>query len=43
MLAALIYILVVVLVLSAVVLIAAKVFFKMSWRDTLRRLVEFFS
>jgi len=43
MITALTCILIAVIVLSAVALIAAKLFFKMSWSDTLRRLVEFFS
>ena len=43
MLTALAYILAALAVLSAAAVIAAKLFFGMSWRDTLRRLVEFFS
>jgi len=37
------YILIGVVVLSAAALIAARLLFGMSWRDTVRRLVEFFS
>jgi hypothetical protein len=43
MLTGLAYILTAVVILTAAALIAAKLFFGMSWRDTLRRLVEFFS
>jgi len=43
MLTALAYILIAAAVLSATALVAARVLFGMSWRDTLRRLVEFFS